>query len=110
MRRRNHLMRKRAELLAHIQNTASQYNHQVPLGRIAKPENREGLVERFELPSVQMSVAANLDMIETYDKVQELYFQNPTFGFYFLRLTTERLLQNITRLESMPCRLRIMRA
>src|SRR6266702_3918665 len=37
----------------------------------------------------------------TYDKVQELYFQNPTFGFYFLRLTTERLLQNITRLETM---------
>jgi transposase len=69
MRRRNHLMRKRAELLAHIQNTASQYNHQQPLGRIAKPENRQGLVERFELPSVRMSVAANLDMIATYDKV-----------------------------------------
>lgn len=69
MRRRNHLMRKRAELFAHIQNTASQYNHQEPLGRIAKPENREGLVDRFELPSVQMSIAANLDMIETYDHV-----------------------------------------
>lgn len=26
MRRRNHLMRKRAELIAHIQNTHSQYN------------------------------------------------------------------------------------
>ncbi|MES1155109.1 MAG: cyclic nucleotide-binding domain-containing protein [Pseudorhodoplanes sp.] len=35
----------------------------------------------------------------TYDKVRELYFQNPTFGFYFLRLTTDRLLQNIARLE-----------
>ena len=33
--------------------------------------------------------------------MQGLYFQNPTFGFYFLRLTTERLLQNITRLETM---------
>ena len=69
MRRRNHLMRKRAELLAHIQNTASQYNLQVPLGRIAKPKNRIGLLERFENPAVQMSVAANLDMIDTYDKV-----------------------------------------
>lgn len=69
MRRRNHLMRKRAELFTHIQNTASQYNHQQPLGRIAKPKNREGLVERFELQSVQMSIAANLDVIETYDKV-----------------------------------------
>ena len=36
----------------------------------------------------------------TYDKVSELYFQNPTFGFYFLRLTSERLLQNVHRLEA----------
>jgi len=35
----------------------------------------------------------------TYDKVRELYFQNPAFGFYFLRLTSERLMQNIARLE-----------
>jgi hypothetical protein len=35
----------------------------------------------------------------TYEKVGELYFQNPTFGFYFLKLTSERLLQNIKRLE-----------
>jgi CRP-like cAMP-binding protein len=35
----------------------------------------------------------------TYDKLLELYFQNPEFGYYFLRLTTERLMQNISRLE-----------
>jgi len=35
----------------------------------------------------------------TYDRLLELYFQNPEFGYYFLRLSTERLLQNITRLE-----------
>jgi transposase len=69
MRRRNHLMRKRAELLAHIQNTASQYNLQEPLGRIAKPQNRVDLLDRFADPAVQMSVAANLDMIDTYDRV-----------------------------------------
>jgi CRP-like cAMP-binding protein len=34
-----------------------------------------------------------------YDKVRELYFQNPEFGFYFLRLTSERLMQNVARLE-----------
>ena len=34
-----------------------------------------------------------------YDKVRELYFQNPQFGFYFLKLTSERLMQNIARLE-----------
>lgn len=38
-------------------------------------------------------------MVITYDKLSELYFQNPTFGFYFLRLTSERLLQNMKRLE-----------
>jgi hypothetical protein len=31
--------------------------------------------------------------------VKELYFQNPQFGFYFLRLTSERLFDNIARLE-----------
>src|SRR5215471_3724726 len=35
----------------------------------------------------------------TYEKLMELYFQNPEFGYYFLRLTTERLMQNISRLE-----------
>ena len=35
----------------------------------------------------------------TYDKLLELYFQNPEFGYYFLRLTSERLLQNMKRLE-----------
>jgi len=36
----------------------------------------------------------------TYERLLELYFQNPEFGYYFLRLTTERLMQNITRLEA----------
>jgi len=35
----------------------------------------------------------------TYEKLLELYFQNPEFGFYLLSLTSERLLQNISRLE-----------
>jgi signal-transduction protein with cAMP-binding, CBS, and nucleotidyltransferase domain len=34
-----------------------------------------------------------------YDKLLELYFQNPQFGYYFLILTSQRLLQNIARLE-----------
>ena len=43
LRRRNHLARKRAELYAHIQNTATQYNLP-PLGRIAKPSERASVV------------------------------------------------------------------
>jgi hypothetical protein len=36
----------------------------------------------------------------TYEQVEELYYQNPTFGFYFLRLATARLFDNVGRLES----------
>jgi hypothetical protein len=49
---------------------------------------------------------ATLECIETgtglsitYGHVEQLYYQNPTFGFYFLRLSTERLFDNVTRLE-----------
>ena len=36
----------------------------------------------------------------TYQQVEELYYQNPSFGFYFLRLSTARLFDNIARLET----------
>lgn len=35
----------------------------------------------------------------TYDQVEQLYVQNPAFGFYFLKLVSARLFQNIARLE-----------
>ena len=38
-------------------------------------------------------------LVISYDKVRELYFQNPSFGFYFLRIASERLLQNVNRME-----------
>jgi transposase len=69
LRRRNHFMRKRAELFAHIQNTRSQYNLPDPLGCIAKPQNREGIVERFDEPSVQKSMAVDLQIIQAYDRL-----------------------------------------
>jgi len=69
LRRRNHLMRKRAELYAHIQNTRHQYNLYEPLGRIAKPQNREGIAERFPEPAVQKNVEVDLAMIEAYDNI-----------------------------------------
>jgi len=34
-----------------------------------------------------------------YDRLLEIYFEQPAFGYYFLRLTTDRLLQNIARAE-----------
>jgi hypothetical protein len=35
----------------------------------------------------------------TYDRLLEIYFQDPQFGYYFLVLTSQRLLENISRLE-----------
>jgi Cyclic nucleotide-binding domain len=34
-----------------------------------------------------------------YDRLLEVYFEQPDFGYFFLRLTSDRLLQNISRLE-----------
>jgi CRP-like cAMP-binding protein len=36
----------------------------------------------------------------TYEKLLEIYFQNPQFGYYFLVLTSQRLLENVARLEA----------
>ena len=35
----------------------------------------------------------------SYDQVEQLYVQNPAFGFYFLRLSSARLFENIDTLE-----------
>jgi hypothetical protein len=35
----------------------------------------------------------------SYAQVEELYVQNPAFGFYFLRLSSARLFQNLDTLE-----------
>jgi CRP/FNR family cyclic AMP-dependent transcriptional regulator len=42
----------------------------------------------------------------SYDEVRQLYFQNPEFGFYFLRLTSERLFHNMGMMEAEIARLR----
>jgi hypothetical protein len=61
------------------------------LGFIDPNNRRTGTVESLEDGEV---------LFITYDRLLELYFQNPDFGYYFLRLTTERLMQNINRLEA----------
>jgi len=35
----------------------------------------------------------------SYDQVKQLYFQNPKFGFYLLQLVSQRLFQDIARLQ-----------
>ena len=41
----------------------------------------------------------------TYERLLEIYFQNPQFGYYFLVLTSQRLLENNQRLEENISRL-----
>jgi transposase len=69
LRRRLHLTRKRAALLAHIQNTNSQYNLPEIGKKIAYKANREGVAERFPDPAVHKSVEIDLALIDFYDQV-----------------------------------------
>jgi CRP-like cAMP-binding protein len=41
----------------------------------------------------------------TYERLLEIYFQNPQFGYYFLVLTSQRLLENNHRLQENISRL-----
>src|SRR3989440_6716853 len=69
LRRRMHLMRKRAELLGHIQNTNSQYNLPEIGKQIAYKANRDGVAERFLDPAVQKSIEVDLALIDHYDRL-----------------------------------------
>ena len=44
-------------------------------------------------------IEGGLILSVSYTKVEELYVQNPEFGFYFLRLASARLFENIEKLE-----------
>ena len=62
-RRRSHLMRKRAELLAHVQHTNNQYNLPEIGKEIAYKANREGVAERFDDAAVQKTIEVDLALI-----------------------------------------------
>jgi transposase len=93
LRRRLHLVRKRGQLLAHIQMTSHQYNLP-PLGkRIAYPSNREGVADHFKDRVVKKSIAVDLALLERYDSLLtdlELYLvrqakQHDANAFHRLR-------------------------
>jgi transposase len=69
LRRRMHLAYKRGELLAHVQNTNSQYNLPAIGKKIAYKTNREGVAERFADPAVQKSIEVDLALITYYDEL-----------------------------------------
>jgi transposase len=69
LRRRMSLMRHRAALLTHVQNTNSQY-HLPDIGKkIAYKANREGVAARFPDPAVQQSIAVDLGLLDYYDRL-----------------------------------------
>jgi transposase len=67
LRRRNFFVRKRAELLAHIQNTVIQYNLPEIGANLSFESNREGVAELFPDPEVRKIVLIDLAMIDAYD-------------------------------------------
>jgi hypothetical protein len=44
-------------------------------------------------------IEAGMVLSVSYAQVEQLYVENPAFGFYFLRLSTARLFQNLESLE-----------
>jgi CRP-like cAMP-binding protein len=76
---------------------------------IAPPQ----MVGEFALLAPERQRTQTLECVEPgtllqmgYSQVEQLFFQNPKFGFYFLKLITARLFQNIARLESEIAQLR----
>jgi len=73
------------------------YNVELPPGRLMgelgflTPNNRRTATVKCIEEGEVLAIA--------YDKLMEIYFQNPQFGYYFLVLTSQRLLENIARLE-----------
>jgi transposase len=71
LRRRSYLVRRRADLLAHIQNTNSQYNLPEFGKKIARKMHREGIVDVFPDAAVRRSIAIDVELIDHLDLLLE---------------------------------------
>lgn len=69
LRRRMYLTRKRAAIMAHIQNTNSQHNLGPFEKRLKYKSSRLGIVDRFTDPSVHKSIEVDLELLGFYDEV-----------------------------------------
>jgi transposase len=68
LRRRSFFVRQRAQLLAHVQNTNSQYNLPPFPKKLTYKGNRSAAIaDRFEHPSTRLSISSDLALIESYD-------------------------------------------
>jgi len=96
LRRRLHFVRRRGNLLAHIQNTHHQYNLTVPAAKVAHAANRADVAEAFADPDVRRSIEVDLEMIGHYDEaIREL-------ELHLVRRAKEHDPQAFHRLRSVP--------
>ncbi len=69
LRRRLFFVRRRSELISHIQNTYHQNNLQAPSAKLRYRANREGAEIPFEDPSTKRMVTADLSVADRLDDV-----------------------------------------
>src|SRR6266852_4754677 len=96
LRRRCHLVRKRAELLAHIQNTNSQYNLPEIGKKLAYKANRAGVEEHFPDPSVRKTIEVDVSLIDHSDQLLG------EVELYITRTAKAHDVQTFARLHSVP--------
>ena len=72
-----------------------------------------GVVGELALLAPERTRTQTLECVETatllqvgYGQVEQLFFQNPEFGFYFVKLIAGRLFENVARLEAELARCR----
>jgi len=69
LRRRCFFVNQRSQLIAHVVNTNSQYNHPPLTARLCYPGKRtEDFADRFADPATQLSVRADLKLIDHFDE------------------------------------------
>src|SRR5262249_11924123 len=98
LRRRTYLVRRRAEALAHLVNTNSQYNLPPLAKKLAYAANRAelDLPARFADPSVRKNVETDLALIDAYDA------QIGDLELYLTRTAKVDDAQAYARLRSVP--------
>jgi len=69
LRRRMYINRRCGELVAHIQNTNTQYNLPAFRKKLSRKYNHDGVAERFEDPEVRKSIEVDLALIESLDQI-----------------------------------------
>lgn len=94
LRRRSHFVRKRTELLAHLQGLSHQNNLPVFDGRITGSKKRQEFLQRFEVSqSLHRSAKADQELIDHYEELipgLERFIENEikddaVSGYYLLR-------------------------